>query len=50
MSTILDGEECWDVVQGIELEPNELDTVVNEDEPSLENSADVAIRMFEIKD
>ena len=32
METILDAEDCWEIVTGNELEPVELGWVINEDE------------------
>lgn len=59
MESILDGEDCWDIVMGTEIEPNELGWVVNpgeEDEapgvqvaPGVQAAAEV-VRTAEIKD
>ena len=56
MSTALEGEECWDLVQGIELEPISLRVRVVEDGDGVEDPADrIDIarrteRLAEIKD
>ena len=53
MSAILDSEVCWEIVQGTELEPRDIVTMVNEDEAIVDNpadQADVAIRLLEIED
>ena len=54
METILDADDCWDIVMGTELEPNDLAVVVDEGqegEPSAEaDVAKEAIRTLEIKD
>ena len=56
MSTILEGEECWDLVQGIELEPKGLRVQVVEDGDVVEDLADqedIALqteRLAEVKD
>ena len=54
MESILDPDDCWDIVMGIELEPNELGWVVNEGEEGAAVAiADVAketVRSLEIKD
>ena len=56
MSTILEGEECWELVQGIELEPRSLGVQVVGDGDGVDDPADqVDIarrteRVAEIKD
>ena len=54
METILDADDCWDVVMGTKLEPNELAVVVDEGQEGAPKAvADVAkeaIRTLEIKD
>ena len=54
METILDADDCWDIVMGTELEPNDLAVVVDEGqegEPSaVADVAKEAIRTLEIKD
>ena len=54
METILDADDCWDIVIGTEIEPNELGWVVGEGQEgapaAVVDAAKEAIRALEIKD
>ena len=52
MSTILDAEECWDIVIEAELEPQSLDYSDDDDEgvEDVPSPAEIATRVLEIKD
>ena len=52
MSTILDAEDCWDIVTEAELEPQSLDYSDDDDEgvDDVPSPADIATRVLEIKD
>ena len=54
METILDADDCWDIVIGTEKEPNELGWVVDEGQEGapavVAHAAKEAIRALEIKD
>ena len=51
LTSILDVEECWEIVNGTELEPDEIATVEDDgDDDSLDNISEVVAREIEIKD
>ena len=51
LTSILDAEECWEIVNGTELEPNENATVEDDSDDDLpDNRSEVVAREIEIKD
>ena len=51
LTSILDAEYCWEIVNGIELEPDEIDTVEDDSDDDLpDNRSKVVAREIEIKD
>ena len=49
LTSILDAEDCWDIVNGTEQEPHEIATVENLDDTP-DNTSEVDARRIEIKD
>ena len=51
LTSILDAEDCWEIVNGTELEPDEIDTVEDDsDDDPADNKSEVVAREIEIKD
>ena len=51
LTSIFDAEECWEIVNGTELEPDEIATVEDDSDEELpENISEIVTREIEIKD
>ena len=51
LTSILDAEECWEIVNGTELEPDEIATVEDDSDDDLpDNRSKVVAHEIEIKD
>ena len=49
LTSILDAEDCWEMVNGTEVEPTRI-AIVNDADDAPENKVEVDIRLAEIKD